>query len=137
MIVSVIHIKFWILRFQREHSLNLPTSTELCNYINDSNDVDVKRVYSRIEISKLLSTAVGRGILYKVKEDKKLMWGVRMEVKPVDDKVVKKIKVWDGKLEPWKVEGEEEEEEEIWEPDKPSKSKKYWDGSKENIWEVK
>jgi len=136
MVVSIITIKFWIINFQREHRGELPTSTQLCDYINDSHDTDVKRVYSRIEISRLLSDAVKRGILYKVNEGKKLTWGIRMEVMPDTDEIVKEIEVWDGSLPKFEKVGEEEEEE-IWEPDKPQKSKTFWNGSKENIWKVK
>lgn len=132
MIVSVITIKFWILNYQREHSLKPPTSTQLFEYINDSNDVDVKRVYSRIEISKMLNNAVGRGILYKIQEGKKLLWDVRAEVRPDTDEIVKEHKIWDGGLEDFK----EEEEKEIWEPDNPEKSKAFWDGSREDIWKI-
>lgn len=135
MIVSVITIKFWILNYQREHGLKPPTSTQLHKYINDSNDVDVKRVYSRIEISKMLNDAVKRGILYKIKEGEELLWDVRAEVRPDTDKIVKEHKVWDGSLPKWK-DREKEEKEEIWEPDKPEKSKDFWDGSKEDIWKI-
>lgn len=132
MIVSVYYIKFWILQYQREHGLNLPTSTQLQIYINNSNDTDIKRVYSRIEISKMLSDAVKQGVLYKVKEGKKLLWGVRAEVMPTQRPIVKEHKVWDGSLPDFK----EDIKEEIWEPDKPEKSKNFWDGSKEDIWEI-
>jgi len=133
-IVSVETIKFWILNYQREHSLNLPTSTQLFEYINNSNDTDVRRVYSRIEISKLLNTAVKAGVLYKIKEGKKLLWDVTMAAKPVNRKVVKEHKVWDGKLETWEP---DKVKKDIWEPDKPEKSKDFWDGSREDIWEIK
>jgi len=132
MIVSVDYIKFWILNYQREHSKKPPTSTQLQIYINDSNDTDVKRVYSRIEISKILSNAVRQGVLYKIREGKKLFWGIRAEVMPRRRPIVKDIKVWDGSLPDFN----EREKEEIWQPDKPEKSKTFWDGSKEDIWEI-
>ena len=135
MFVDVTHIKFWILDYVRNHRSQYPTVMQLLKFINESNDANkTKKVYHRIELVKILRLAKERGILFKEEKTKEgTVYKIRAEAMPAKRKVVKEIKVWDGKMEKW---GKEEEGEEIWEPDNPGKSKDFWDGSRENIWKV-
>jgi len=132
--VEINNMKFIILQYYREHMRTYPTLMQMVKYINDSDNPDkAKKKYHKIEIAFILQQAVKRGMLFKEKIDKETYYKIRAEAMPSERLMMNKTDIWDGSLPKWE---DKDEEEEIWQPDKPKKSKTYWDGSRENIWKA-
>lgn len=135
MFVDANNIKFIIFQYYREHNREYPTLMQIVEYINVSDSPDkTKKKYHKIEIAFILQQAVKQGVLLKEKVDKVTYYKIRAEAMPIERPIEKEVKVWDGSLEVWKPDLKEED---IWQPDKPGKSKDFWNGERENLWKVK